>query len=90
MCDSARALREPTLLTHHLARACVAGWLGVCMCVCVYVADALVVTCTWDTTSVTGMTKGGEASTDEMCFIFLFYYPRLLTNTGTDIDSCNA
>ena len=53
-------------------------------------SDSITTTCTYDTTSVTTVTKGGEASTNEMCFGFLFYYPRLTTTTGADIDACNA
>ena len=53
-------------------------------------ADAIATTCSYDTTSVTTVTKGGEASDNEMCFGFLFYYPRMVTVNGADIDACNA
>jgi hypothetical protein len=37
--------------------------------------DTLVNTCTWDTTGAPGNVNFGEATTDEMCFNFLYMYP---------------
>ncbi|XP_056150518.1 DBH-like monooxygenase protein 2 homolog [Lampris incognitus] len=44
--------------------------------------DELLVECTYNTTSRTGFTKMGFATTDEMCLAFLFYYPAI------DISTC--
>ncbi|PNH04336.1 MOXD1 1 [Tetrabaena socialis] len=38
--------------------------------------DSLITTCSYDSTSRTNVTKYGESTQDEMCFNFLFYYPR--------------
>lgn len=48
--------------------------------------DALVTRCTWDTTGVGTVTHGGEDSTSEMCFAFIFYYPLL----PTPVQACGA
>ncbi len=37
--------------------------------------DDLKVKCTWDTTGATAVTKWGEATSDEMCFNFLYVTP---------------
>jgi hypothetical protein len=37
--------------------------------------DTLVQTCTWDTTGASGPVKFGEATSDEMCFNFLYMWP---------------
>ncbi|PNH04333.1 MOXD1 1 [Tetrabaena socialis] len=38
--------------------------------------DSLITTCSYDSTSRTDVTKYGESTQDEMCFNFLYYYPR--------------
>ena len=52
--------------------------------------DEIRTTCSYDTTSATSTTYGGEASYNEMCYGFLFFYPRLLYGNGVDVTSCNA
>ncbi|XP_052095209.1 DBH-like monooxygenase protein 1 homolog [Mytilus californianus] len=46
--------------------------------------DSLITQCTYDSTSRTNLTLGGEATTDEMCISFIFYYPRM------PLDGCLA
>ncbi|RDD36647.1 DBH-like monooxygenase protein 1-like protein [Trichoplax sp. H2] len=38
--------------------------------------DSLALTCTYQTKSRPNVTVGGQATTDEMCLNYLFYYPR--------------
>nr|XP_046230083.1 DBH-like monooxygenase protein 2 homolog isoform X2 [Scatophagus argus] len=43
--------------------------------------DEIAVECTYSTTSRSGVTKMGLATTDEMCLAFLFYYPAIKITT---------
>lgn len=53
--------------------------------------EELVTTCTYDSTSRNKTTTFGESTTDEMCFNFLFYYPRIpAINICTSINTRSA
>ncbi|KAH9503104.1 hypothetical protein Btru_069965 [Bulinus truncatus] len=58
--------------------------------------DELVTTCTYDTTSRVHSTLWGEATSDEMCFGFLTYYPKenmddsFCLSGGPDISNCDS
>jgi hypothetical protein len=39
--------------------------------------DSTITHCIYDSTERTTVTRGGEATTNEMCYNFLFYYPRV-------------
>jgi len=51
-------------------------------------SDRLITHCVYDTTDRTTVTKGGAATTDEMCFAFISYYPKM--KIGTCIDLTGA
>ncbi|KAH9503110.1 hypothetical protein Btru_069976 [Bulinus truncatus] len=58
--------------------------------------DELVTTCTYDTSSRVHSTFWGEATSDEMCFGFLTYYPKenmddsFCLSGGPDISYCDS
>ncbi|XP_030261454.1 DBH-like monooxygenase protein 2 homolog [Sparus aurata] len=43
--------------------------------------DEILVECTYSTASRTGVTKMGLGTTDEMCLVFLYYYPAINVTT---------
>jgi dopamine beta-monooxygenase len=47
-------------------------------------SDRLETHCVYDSSNRTDITKGGEASTDEMCFNFVLVYPRLPADSCID------
>jgi hypothetical protein len=53
--------------------------------------DALVTTCTFDTTTASSTVLGGDETTDEMCENYLTYYPGAYTDDDPDFfTSCNS
>ena len=44
--------------------------------------DSLVTTCTWDTSQDTSIILGGEDTSKEMCYAFMFYYPKITELNG--------
>jgi len=44
--------------------------------------DSLITTCIWDTSKDTSVVLGGEDTTREMCYTFLFYYPKVARMRG--------
>ncbi|XP_074653955.1 DBH-like monooxygenase protein 1 isoform X2 [Tubulanus polymorphus] len=39
--------------------------------------DSLLVECTYNTMDRTDMSRGGESTREEMCYVFFYYYPRI-------------
>jgi len=48
--------------------------------------DALMTHCVYDSSNRDTMTKGGETSSDEMCFNFISYYPKMLLSACIDLS----